>query len=46
MRTKAGMLLASLVFAVPAMAQTKAEAAKPEVTTEKLWKIEVSGISG
>lgn len=46
MRIQAGVLLASLAFALPALAQTKAEPAKPEAATEKLWKIEVSGISG
>jgi hypothetical protein len=46
MRSKAGVLLACVAFAVPILAQTKAEPAKPEGTTEKLWKIEVAGISG
>jgi len=40
------MLLAALAFALPALAQTKAEPRTPEGTTEKLWKIEASGISG
>ena len=46
MRRNAGMLLAALAFALPALAQTKAEPRTPEGTTEKLWKIEASGISG
>ena len=46
MRIKAGVLLACVAFAVPALAQTKAESTKAEGATEKLWKIEVAGISG
>lgn len=46
MRITAGVLLASLAFAIPAAAQTAGQEAKPEVKTEKLWKIEVTGISG
>ena len=45
MRTQARTLLAALAFALPTLAQTQAVAAKPE-GTEKLWKIEVTGISG
>lgn len=46
MRIKAGALLAAFAFAVPALAQTKAAETKADAKTEKLWKIEVSGISG
>ena len=47
MRIKANALLATLAFALPAMAQTVAEpAAKADGKVEKLWKIEASGISG
>jgi hypothetical protein len=46
MRTQARTLLAALAFALPTLAQTQAAPAKPEGATEKLWKIEASGISG
>lgn len=46
MRTQARTLLAALAFALPTLAQTQAVAAKPEGATEKLWKIEASGIGG
>ena len=46
MRTQAYSLLAALAFAVPSFAQTEGQDAKPASNTEKLWKIEVSGISG
>lgn len=46
MRIKAGVLLAAFAFAVPALAQTKATETKADANTEKLWKIEVAGISG
>ncbi|MBL8751036.1 MAG: hypothetical protein JNK78_17890 [Planctomycetes bacterium] len=46
MRISRGMLVAAIGFALPAVAQTKAAEVKAEVKTEKLWKIEVSGISG
>lgn len=46
MHKHAGMLLATIAFAIPAVAQTKAAEVKAEVKTEKLWKIEVTGISG
>lgn len=46
MRIKAGVLLAALAFALPAVAQTTGQEAKTEGKVEKLWKIEVSGISG
>lgn len=46
MRIQSGMLLAALVFALPAAAQkTEGQEAKP-AETEKLWKIEASGIGG
>lgn len=46
MKQQAFAMLAALAFAVPAFAQTKGQEAKPSVKTEKLWKIECSGISG
>ena len=45
MRSKFGMLLAALAFALPAVAQTEGQEQK-EKNVEKLWKIEASGISG
>ena len=38
--------LAALAFALPAVAQTEGQDAKPKVETEKLWKIQCSGIGG
>lgn len=46
MRIKASVLLAVFAFAATAMAQTEAQPAKATEPTEKLWKIEASGISG
>lgn len=46
MRIKASVLLAAFAFAATAMAQTEAQPAKATEPTEKLWKIEASGISG
>jgi hypothetical protein len=46
MRTQARQLLAALTFAASALAQTQAEPVKAQVASEKLWKIEASGISG
>lgn len=47
MRIKSGVLLAALAFALPATAQqTEATESKQASNVEKLWKIEVSGISG
>ena len=46
MRTNAGVLLAALAFALPALAQTKTDPRPAEGTTEKLWKVEATGISG
>ncbi len=44
MRIKAAVLLAAFAFSLPA--QTEAQPAKQNPATEKLWKIEASGISG
>ncbi len=46
MRTKANALLVVFAFALPAAAQTVAQLAKADVKSEKLWKIEASGIGG
>ena len=46
MRLTAGVMLAAFALAVPAVAQTKGQEVKPKVDTEKLWRIECSGISG
>ncbi len=46
MRIKAGMLLAAFALAVPLAAQTAAQPAKPSEATEKLFKLEVSGLGG
>ena len=47
MRIKASALLVAAAFALPALAQTEAKPApKAEANTQKLWKIETSGISG
>ena len=46
MRNQASALLAAFVFALPAVAQTRAQPAKATEPTEKLWKIETTGISG
>ena len=46
MRTQAYSLLAALAFAVPTFAQTEGQDAEQAKNTEKLWKIECSGISG
>tara|TARA_R110002072_G_scaffold228234_5_gene385081 strand:- start:479 stop:598 length:120 start_codon:yes stop_codon:yes gene_type:complete len=39
-------MLAVLALAIPAVAQTKGQQVKPKVDTDKLWRIEASGISG
>jgi hypothetical protein len=39
-------MLAVFALATPAIAQTKGQQIKPKVDTEKLWRIEASGISG
>lgn len=46
MRLTASALLAAFAFAAPAICQTEGQEAKPKVETEKLWRIECSGISG
>ncbi len=46
MRTQARTLLAALAFAIPALAQTKAPEPKATANTEKLWKIETTGLGG
>ena len=39
-------LLAALAFAIPAIAQTEGQDKKAPAKTQKLWKIECSGIGG
>jgi hypothetical protein len=39
-------MLAVFALAIPAVAQTKGQQVKTKVDTEKLWRIEASGISG
>jgi hypothetical protein len=46
MRIQASALLAAFAFALPAVAQTEAQPAKATEPTEKLWKIETTGITG
>jgi len=46
MRTQAYALLAAAAFALPTLAQGAETKAKPASNTEKLWKIECSGIGG
>ena len=46
MRTLASTLLAAFVFATSVAAQTVPQESKPATTTDKLWKIEVSGLGG
>ena len=46
MRIQAGVLLAAFAFALPLSAQTESREAPPTEPTEKLWKIEATGISG
>lgn len=46
MRIQSGVLLASLALAFSAPAQTEGTEGKTTGDVEKLWKIEVSGISG
>lgn len=45
MRIKASALLVAAAFALPALAQTEA-APRADANTQKLWKIEASGIGG
>lgn len=46
MRLTASALLAVFALAIPAVGQTKADKVKPKANTEKLWRIEASGIGG
>ncbi len=46
MRLTASAMLAVFALAIPAVSQTEAEVVKTKVNTEKLWRIEASGISG
>ena len=46
MRTQAYSLLAAVAFALPTLAQTEGQEKKQASNTEKLWKIECSGIGG
>jgi hypothetical protein len=46
MRTQAAALLAALAFTMPAMAQTQGQPAKEEKQTQKMWKIEATGLGG
>jgi hypothetical protein len=46
MRTQVRTLLATLACALPALAQGTVAEPKASDNTEKLWRIEVSGISG
>lgn len=46
MRIKASVLLAAFVLASTVAAQTAAQPAKPAEATEKLFKIEISGLGG
>jgi hypothetical protein len=46
MASKLNTLLAAFAFALPALAQTQAQPAKPTEPSDKLWKIEAAGISG
>jgi hypothetical protein len=43
---QASVLLGALAFAVPALAQTEAQPKPPAAATEKLWKIEATGLGG
>lgn len=46
MRLTASAMLAVFALAMPAMAQTKGQEVKAQANTEKLWRVEVSGIGG
>ena len=46
MRLTASAMLLACAFAVPALAQTKGQQLDTKANTEKLWRIECSGISG
>ena len=45
-RLLASTLLAAVLAAGPALAQTKGQEVETKANTEKLWRIECSGISG
>jgi hypothetical protein len=40
------IVLTAFAFAVPAAAQTTTAASQPATLTEKLWRIESSGLGG
>jgi hypothetical protein len=46
MRPYASLTLAVLALSVPTLAQTKGQEVETKANTEKLWRIECSGISG
>lgn len=48
MRTPACTWLAALTLALPVLAQTKAQVQEPAAKqgTEKMWKIETTGLGG
>lgn len=46
MRIQASVLLAAFVLASTVSAQTAAQPAKPAEATEKLFKLQVSGLGG
>jgi len=46
MRRNVTAMLAAFALSVPALAQTKGQEAETKANTEKLWRIECSGISG
>lgn len=46
MRLTASAVLAVCALAIPTVAQTKGQEVESKANTEKLWRIECSGISG
>ena len=46
MRRNVTAMLAAFALSVPALAQTKGQEVETKANTEKLWRIECSGISG
>ena len=46
MRLTASAVLAVCALAIPAAAQTKGQQEQANANTEKLWRIECSGLSG
>ena len=46
MRLTASAVLAVCALAIPAAAQTKGQRPEVKANTEKLWRIECSGLSG